>query len=95
MPRFARPLVCLIAAALALPVAPAFAISSQNPYRSFNRSGITYGSTWRERAQRQVKRVWACYSTPSRSYGEGSELPEKEPLSAEALGEHIVVNRST
>ncbi|NBX29297.1 hypothetical protein EBR04_02395 [bacterium] len=68
MPRFARLLVCLIAAALPLPTAPAFAISPQNPYRSFNLSGINYGSMQWERAQRQGKRVWPYSNTPSRSY---------------------------
>jgi hypothetical protein len=71
MPRCARLLVCLIAAALALPAAPAFAISPQNPYRSFNLSGINYGSMQWERAQRQGKRVWPYYNTPSRSYSRG------------------------
>jgi hypothetical protein len=71
MPRFARPLVCLIAAALALPATPAFAISPQNPYRSFNLSGINYGSMQWERAQRQGKRVWPYYNTPSRNYSRG------------------------
>ncbi|MEY3205811.1 MAG: hypothetical protein RLZZ21_2142 [Planctomycetota bacterium] len=71
MPRFARLLVCLITAAVALPAAPAFAISPQNPYRSFNLSGINYGSMQWERAQRQGKRVWPYYNTPSRSYSRG------------------------
>ena len=71
MPRCARLLVCLIAAALALPTAPAFAISPQNPYRSFNLSGINYGSMQWERAQRQGKRVWPYYNSPSRSYSRG------------------------
>ena len=71
MPRFARPLICLIAAALALPAAPAFAISPQNPYSSFNLSGINYGSMQWERAQRQGKRVWPYFNTPSRSYSRG------------------------
>jgi hypothetical protein len=71
MPRFARLLVCLIAAAFALSTATAFAISPQNPYRSFNLSGINYGSMQWERAQRQGKRVWPYYNTPSRSYSRG------------------------
>ena len=71
MPRFARLVVCLITAAVALPAAPAFAISPQNPYRSFNLSGINYGSMQWERAQRQGKRVWPYYNTPSRSYSRG------------------------
>jgi hypothetical protein len=68
MPRSARLLFCLLASsALAVPAAPAFAISPQNPYRSFNLSGINYGSMQWERAQRQGKRVWPYYNTPSRS----------------------------
>jgi hypothetical protein len=69
MPHCARLLVCLLAAsALAVPATPAFAISPQNPYRSFNLSGVNYGSMQWERAQRQGKRVWPYYNTPSRSY---------------------------
>ncbi|MFM7290548.1 MAG: hypothetical protein ACKO6B_04865 [Planctomycetia bacterium] len=71
MPRFGRLLVCLIAAALALPATPALAVSPQNPYRSFNLSGINYGSMRWERDQRQGKRVWPYYNTPSRSYSRG------------------------
>jgi len=71
MPRSARLFVGLLAAALALPAAPAFAISPQNPYRSFNLSGINYGSMQWERAQRQGKRVWPYYNTPSRSSSRG------------------------
>ena len=69
MPHCVRLLVCLLAAsALAVPATPAFAISPQNPYRSFNLSGVNYGSMQWERAQRQGKRVWPYYNTPSRSY---------------------------
>jgi hypothetical protein len=72
MHRTPRLLVCLLtAASLAVPAAPAFAISPQNPYRSFNLSGINYGSMQWERAQRQGKRVWPYYNTPSRSYSRG------------------------
>lgn len=45
----------------------AHAVSPQNPYRSFNLSGINYGSMQWERAQRQGKRVWPYYNTPSQS----------------------------
>jgi hypothetical protein len=69
MPHCVRLFVCLFAAsALAVPATPAFAISPQNPYRSFNLSGVNYGSMQWERAQRQGKRVWPYYNTPSRSY---------------------------
>jgi hypothetical protein len=62
-------LACL---ALVLPATPAIAISPQNPYRSFNLSGINYGSQQWERAQRQGKAVWPYYNVPSRSYSRGS-----------------------
>lgn len=68
MPCPARLLVCLIAAALALQASPAQAISPQSPYRSFNLSGINYGSQQWERAQRQGKVVWPYYNVPSRTY---------------------------
>lgn len=58
-------LACL---ALALPAKTALAISPQNPYRSFNLSGINYGSQQWERAQRQGKVVWPYYNVPSRTY---------------------------
>lgn len=48
------------------------AVSPRNPYRSFNLSGINYGSMQWERAQRQGKRVWPYYNTPSRSYSRTS-----------------------
>lgn len=48
------------------------AVSPRNPYRSFNLSGINYGSMQWERAQRQGKRVWPYYNTPSRSYSRSS-----------------------
>jgi len=43
----------------------------RNPYSSFNLSGINYGSMQWEKAQRQGKRVWPYYNTPSRSYSRG------------------------
>jgi hypothetical protein len=61
-------LVCLLTAvSLTVPATTALAISPQNPYRSFNLSGVNYGSMQWERAQRQGKRVWPYYNTPSRS----------------------------
>lgn len=42
------------------------AVSPKNPYRSFNLSGVNYGSMQWERAQRQGKRVWPANNTPSR-----------------------------
>ena len=55
-----------------LAVSEALAVSPRNPYRSFNLSGINYGSMQWERAQRQGKRVWPYYNTPSRSYSRSS-----------------------
>jgi hypothetical protein len=54
--------------------AEARAVSPRNPYRSFNLSGINYGSMQWERAQQQGKRVWPYYNTPSRSYYGGSNV---------------------
>ena len=50
------------------------AVSPRNPYRSFNLSGINYGSMQWERAQQQGKRVWPYYNTPSRNYYGGSNV---------------------
>ena len=61
-------LACLVAALWAT---PGMAISPNNPYRSFNLSGINYGSMQWERAQRQGKRVWPYYNAPSRNPGRG------------------------
>jgi len=58
----------LPAVATALLAAPAQAISPQNPYRTFNLSGINYGSMQWERAQREGRRVWPYSNTPSRTY---------------------------
>jgi hypothetical protein len=54
--------------------AEARAVSPRNPYRSFNLSGINYGSMQWERAQQQGKRVWPYYNTPSRNYSRGSAV---------------------
>ena len=45
-----------------------------NPYSSFNLSGINYGSMQWERDQRQGKRVWPYYNTPSRSTSRGNAV---------------------
>ncbi len=47
----------------------ASAISPQNPYRSFNLSGINYGSMQWERAQREGRRVWPYFNAPAPSRG--------------------------
>jgi hypothetical protein len=56
-----------IALATAIAATPSAAVSPQNPYRSFNLSGINYGSMQWERAQREGRRVWPYYNTPSRT----------------------------
>ena len=70
MLRFFVPAVALVAA-VAVPT-PAEAVSPRNPYRTFNLSGVNYGSMRWERAQQQGKRVWPYYNTPSRSYSRSS-----------------------
>jgi hypothetical protein len=73
--RFRLASVLAIACGVALALtAPARAVSPRNPYRSFNLSGINYGSMQWERAQQQGKRVWPYYNTPSRSYQRGSNV---------------------
>jgi hypothetical protein len=62
--RLLLPAVALVAAIAATPAA---AISPRNPYRSFNLSGINYGSMQWERAQREGRRVWPYYDTPTRT----------------------------
>jgi len=46
----------------------------RNPYSSFNLSGVNYGAMQWERAQRQGRRVWPYYNTPSRSYSRGAAV---------------------
>jgi len=59
-------LATVIAVGGACAVAPeASAVSPRNPYRTFNLSGVNYGSMQWERAQRQGKRVWPYYNTPT------------------------------
>jgi hypothetical protein len=74
--RLARHLaVAVVAIVASLAVAdPVLAVSPRNPYRSFNLSGINYGSMQWERAQQQGKRVWPYYNTPSGSYQRGSNV---------------------
>ena len=73
--RFRHASVLAIACGLALALtAQARAVSPRNPYRSFNLSGLNYGSMQWEKAQQQGKRVWPYYNTPSRSYQRGSTV---------------------
>lgn len=60
----------MIAAATAVAgfCSTASAVSPNNPYRTFNLSGINYGSMRWEQAQQRGQRVWPYYNTPSRSY---------------------------
>ena len=46
----------------------------RNPYSSFNLSGVNYGAMQWERAQRQGRRVWPYYNTPSRSTSRGAAV---------------------
>lgn len=62
----------LSAVTLALLATPAQAISPQNPYRTFNLSGINYGSMQWERDQRAGRRVWPYYNTPTRTTARNS-----------------------
>ena len=52
----------------------AFAVSPRNPYRSFNLSGVNYGSMRWEQAQRQGRRVWPYYNSPTRSTSRGANV---------------------
>jgi hypothetical protein len=71
--RIAVPLVLAVATSF-MAARPAEARNPQNPYSSFNLSGINYGSMQWERAQRQGKRVWPYYNTPSRSTVRGNAV---------------------
>jgi hypothetical protein len=56
--------VATIACGVALAfTAEARAVSPRNPYRTFNLSGVNYGSMRWEQAQRQGQRVWPYYGT--------------------------------
>jgi len=56
------------------PATIAQAAGPQNPYSSFNLSGINYGSQQWVRDQRAGRVVWPYYNTPSRSYSRGSNV---------------------
>jgi hypothetical protein len=69
--RLAAPLL-LACCGLAIAAAPVAAAGPRNPYSSFNLSGVNYGAQQWDRAQREGRRVWPYYNTPSRSYGGGT-----------------------
>jgi hypothetical protein len=71
---FVRPsIIAAVACAILLAAGgSAEARNPPNPYSSFNLSGINYGSMQWERAQRQGKRVWPYYNTPSRGTSRGT-----------------------
>jgi len=64
----------LSAVAVFLLATPAQAIAPQNPYRTFNLSGINYGSMQWERDQRAGRRVWPYFNTPTRTTTRDSGL---------------------
>lgn len=64
--------IALACCGIAFVATPASAGSPRNPYSSFNLSGVNYGAQQWDRAQREGRRVWPYYNTPSRSYGGGT-----------------------
>ncbi len=74
-----RPSRIIIAAAITWVAMFAFspdaqAVSPRNPYRTFNLSGVNYGSMRWEQAQRQGKQVWPYYNTPTRTSSRNSTV---------------------
>ena len=69
MPRILLPVIVPALLCVAAWAGPALAISPQNPYRTFNLSGINYGSMQWERAQREGRRVWPYVNAPAPSRG--------------------------
>jgi len=68
-------IVSMIAvAAVAIGSPAAHAVSPQNPYRSFNLSGVNYGSMQWERAQQQGKRSRPTSTTPGRTSSRSGRL---------------------
>ena len=57
-------LITLACCGLAIAPSPACA-APRNPYSGFNLSGINYGAQQWDRAQREGRRVWPYYNTPS------------------------------
>ena len=70
-----RHAVLVVLCGLGLVVAgEARAVSPRNPYRSFNLSGLNYGSMQWEKAQRQGKQVWPYSNTPVRTPSRGGSV---------------------
>jgi hypothetical protein len=67
MPSLRFAIMLVAATAVAGFCSPANAVSPRNPYRTFNLSGVNYGSMRWEQAQQQGRRVWPYYNTPTRS----------------------------
>ena len=72
MHRFRCLIIPLLASAIALATGTTRAVSPKNPYRSFNLSGINYGSMQWEKAHRQGKGAAASSGIPARPSGRGS-----------------------
>ena len=66
--------IAVVVASLLAVAGSAEARNPPNPYSSFNLSGVNYGSMQWERAQRQGKRVWPYYNTPSRPSSRGNAV---------------------
>lgn len=72
-PAFPLHSLCIALACCGAAFAPSSARAApRNPYSGFNLSGINYGAQQWDRAQREGRRVWPYYNTPSRSYGGGT-----------------------
>lgn len=59
--------VVIAVAGVAIGSPAAHAVSPRNPYRTFNLSGVNYGSMQWERAHQQGKRSRPSAATPGRS----------------------------
>jgi hypothetical protein len=69
-----RILLAIVAVSTIFGLGQASAAGPRNPYSSFNLSGINYGAQQWDRAQREGRRVWPYYNTPSRSSSRGSQF---------------------
>ncbi len=88
-------LVAVAAGAMMVTAMPrAEAVSPRNPYRTFNLSGVNYGSMRWERAQRQGRRVWPYYNQPSRRYTTSRSRPMRV-YSGGVVGGGVVTGGTT